>query len=202
LVFFGLVVPEAETEPEVEIEYIPPEPGYRAFKWYLSFALSPIFSLYDNLALQPEAVMALPSGMFQFGFIRSAKNSFFGLGLEAALSLFTFNAVYPTDWQYYEYQTPMRAIAFNVNLAAQKRTYNEKMAFKFRFGAGYTFISTNEEIDYPFISRPFNLNIGASFQWLAGRKFFMETGADMIYWFSGEESSGAIRPFAGLGWRF
>ena len=133
----------------------------------------------------------------QLGFIGAAENSFLGFGMEAALSFYSFDVTYQTYYQKEYLQ--VFAAAFEANLILQKLTDSKRAAFRFRAGVGYTFLlGESYEGELP---QPFHINVGVSFLIFAGR-FYLQTGADMIYWVDNEEKAGALRPLIGLGWKY
>lgn len=195
-VFLGLVKDEPEPEPE-EIEPIPPPPSYDAVDQYFALSFTPLFSLYETIVFQHEATSVLSAATLQLGFIRTAENSFLGFGMEAAMSLYSFNVTHQTYFQEEYFQ--IFAAAFEANLLIQKLTDSKRMAFRFRAGGGYTFLFNDHYQDS--LPKPFHINVGASFLLFAGR-FYLQTGADMICWIYNEEKAGALRPLIGIGWKY
>ena len=196
--FFGIIAVKDETDAE-EIEKREPLPLKKFADWYLAAGFSPLFSTFDYIALMPEAVTSVTAASLQIGFIRTPENGFFWVGLEAALSLFTFNVTTPN---HQSQNSEVNAVSIDANLIFQKLSFNEMTAFKFRFGLGITALSGDANIQNILVSDPFHLNIGTAFTWYALKHLYLETGIDMIYWILDEDSSGAIRPSVCIGIKF
>jgi hypothetical protein len=91
-------------------------------------------------------------------------------------------------------QNAVHSMVFGLNLLAQKWFPNEKMAFTYRLGSGYTILSDWQHI---------HINTGISFLWVFALNLYMETGFDYNHWFTESPfGSGCLRPWAGIGWRF
>jgi len=197
-----ITIIEEETQRETdndEADKPPSLPSYKSVDWYLSVSYAPLFSVFGHIFLLPEAVTTLSAAAFNLGFINTAENSFLGFGLEASLFFASFYIISP---DYQEQYFPVNAMTIDANLVVQKKTFNEMMAFKFRFGAGINILSGDYEIQNILNSDLFHVNIGASFLLSASKFFFLETGINMVYWILNEETSGSIRPFIGIGLKF
>ncbi|MDR2542009.1 MAG: hypothetical protein LBC80_00940 [Treponema sp.] len=159
-------------------EETPRAPRIRKSDLYLNFAYTPLFPTFDIPDFPPDVTKTLSGFAVKFGFVNYANKKFLGWGLESALSFYSFDAV--------------QLVTLDANLLFQTLVPSYKTALKFRFGAGVSYINN--------IS--FHYNAGISFLWLAGRSFYMETGADLVFWIYDEKEAGSLRPFIGIGWRF
>jgi hypothetical protein len=89
--------------------------------------------------------------------------------------------------------SPAQFLALGLNLLTQKWFPNEKIAFTFRAGGGYTMLPDWRQI---------HINMGISFLWVFALNLYMETGFDYNHWFTESPfGTGCIRPWVGLGWR-
>jgi hypothetical protein len=87
-----------------------------------------------------------------------------------------------------------QSMSFGANLLAQKLLPNEKMAFTFRAGGGYTMLQDWRHV---------HLSMGVSFMWVFALNLYVETGVDYVHWFTESPfGSGCLRPGIGIGWRF
>ncbi|MCL2411356.1 MAG: hypothetical protein FWC97_06900 [Treponema sp.] len=156
-----------------------PELRYRSVDLYLALAFTPLFSTFGNLNFLPDTTAIFSGAAIKFGFVRNTENNFIGWGMEAAFSMFSF-AVNQT-------------VMLDTNLFLQKRLPNERtqLALRYRIGIGFTSGALN--------NLSWQTNIGLSFLWFTGRSFYMDAGADLVYW---TDESGALRPFIGMGWKF
>ena len=188
--FFGI---KDDEETKIKRKLFLRSNGY--FGWFIAAGYTPLFSVFDNIVFMPDAVISLPACALKISFIKTAENSFFGFGMEAAASFFSFNTVLESVHN-------VNALEIGANLIVQKQTFNRKMAFKFRFGAGYAILFGDAIAINILDANPFNLNIGTAFVWFAAKHFYIETGVDMVCWILNKNTSGAIRPSVCIGLRF
>jgi hypothetical protein len=114
-----------------------------------------------------------------------AKWDFFDPGVELAAAWCLANADSGGQTQ---------SLVLGLNLLAQKWLPNEKMAFRFRVGSGYTLLADLQNI---------HINMGISFLWVFALNLYLETGLDYHHWFTESPfGSACLRPWIGLGWRF
>jgi hypothetical protein len=154
---------------------------------FLAAAWMPLSSLYDEEENRfpghnPSAIGA--AGRLGMTF---SKWNLFNPGLELAASWCLVN----TDSAG---QSASQPLVLGLNLLAQKWFPNEKTAFTFRLGSGYTILPDWQHI---------HINLGVSFMWVFALNLYMETGFEYNHWFTESPfGSGCLRPGIGLGWRF
>jgi len=163
-----------------------PPPPVKYFDCYLGVSFMPLLPLYgmDTISM-PGASLRIGLVYRLLGFAR--------FGMEAAGS-------------WYQLDDDKHSIIADLCLIGQKQTYDEKIAFTFRLGAGYTFLIGDEpehaeNIDN-FDKPSFHLNTGASVLWLLWKNLYLETGLDFLYMAVNGEGVSCFRPFAGFGIKF
>jgi len=141
----------------------------------------------------------IPSGAtFRLGFIY---NNYQGanFGMEVAASWYTLDK--------FEYDASIRVHggATILNIVMQTWLYKQKVALMFRTGGGYIFhfveVDTGRH-SYSTGSVIPQMNVEASFLWLALERFYLETGLGLNYFISQDSSSICFRPCLGFGWQF
>jgi hypothetical protein len=169
----------------------PPAPSWISYfkkpEFYISFSIMPTISLYGNANWMAVQDVAMSWIAFRLGSVFTRKDAPVGMGFEIAVS-----------WQEIETE---RVMLLDFNLLAQVHAPNDVMAFKFRAGIGYCPPVVTDNIDY-YNWQLFYINIGVHFRVLLFKYFYLETGVDCVYWPGAEIQSGALRPMAGLGFRF
>jgi hypothetical protein len=161
------------------------ERRHRTAKIHLGAAYSPLFATFETLFLSGTTTTLSAAGL-KFGFINIAEKKSFGWGLEAGVSLYSLAEV--------------QATAIDANVLLQKQLQNN-IALRYRFGAGFTSVNNSANTASTLSRSPY-INTGASFLWFAGKHFYIETGADLIYWVFHDNTAGSLRPFVGFGLQF
>lgn len=170
-----------ETSMSINVNLPPPPPSVKkAVDVFLTAAWLPMFVTYGDIDwLTKQSI--LPGAAIRLGFIfNNLELDVIDIGTEVSAS-------------WLNDESPMWAI--DVNLLAQKLTLNEKMAFRFRLGAGYGFLQS-----FDWMSA--HMNIGGSFLFNVWKQMFIEIGIDSVYWYENKDNKGSLRPWVGMGWRF
>ena len=135
---------------------------------------------------------------FRLGFIY---NNYKGVnpGLEVAASWYTL------DKSQDDASIRVHAGATILNIVMQPWLSNQRAAFMFRTGGGYIFqfgeVNTKQH-SYSIGSVIPQMNVEASFLWLALERFYFETGIGINYLISQDSTSMCFRPWFGIGWQF
>jgi hypothetical protein len=166
------------------IRSLPDRPQINLFLTAAWMPLSPIY--YEEEKRFPGHKLSASGAAGRFAATFS-KWDLFSPGLELAASWSSVNADSGE-------QSAAHSMVFGLNLLAQKWFPNERMAFTFRLGSGYTILQDWQHM---------HINMGVSFLWVLALNLYMETGLDYNHWFTESPfGSGCLRPWAGLGWRF
>jgi hypothetical protein len=177
----------------VGIVFTPPEPVEederpKKPELFVSAAWMPLFPLYHEEEVRLSGKKLFPAGAaLRFG-VAFPKQNAFSLGLELAVSWYSFAS---------DGQGMVQFFSPGLNFLAQKWFPSGRAAISFRLGAGYG-VQYNNTVTFPGLV---NTNMGISFKWLIIKGLYIETGLDYVHWFS-ENPSGCFRPWIGMGWQF
>ncbi|MCL2186105.1 MAG: hypothetical protein FWB86_09680 [Treponema sp.] len=165
-------------------------------------------SLNPVIPLSGEVYDFFGSGLFlsgltaAFEFVSSKRATFNG-GVEFSASIFFINnalkfATSLEDW-FKNLSTMDYSVAFteiNLNILFQKRIFNEKVAFTFRFGCGTsTFYGLGENVFSA------HLNVGGSLLFMIVDIFHLDIGVDLSHYFI-VPAADFIKPKIGFAWKF
>jgi hypothetical protein len=157
-------------------------PGRFKANLFFGAAWLPSFAIYDDVNFFGQGI-SLAGVAARFGAVWAKADYFnFNPGLELAVSYNFFD------------DSQVHLLGFGLNLLAMKRLPGDRTALTFRLGAGYSVISPDDGAAHT--------NIGLSFLLFVTDYLFLETGLDYTHCFTPPPSSGCLRPWVGVGWRF
>jgi len=190
-VFAPPVVPDETPEPPA-----PREPKKQNV--IVGMAWAPLYPIDGRMREILGKEFVSSGATFRVGFIY---NNHKGVnpGLEVAASWYSFDKFQE------DASIRVQAGATILNIVMQAWFSNQRAAFMCRTGGGYIFqigeINTRQR-SYAIGSVIPQMNLEASFLWLALERFYFETGAGLNYFISQDSYSMCFRPWVGFGWQF
>ncbi|GHV69338.1 hypothetical protein AGMMS49928_11230 [Spirochaetia bacterium] len=170
--------------------------------FYVGLDYAPLFPLYGELnQLLDQPVFPL-GGQIRFGIV-PFKQVFGYLGLELVAGWHYFHTAFDN------YEVSFQMPGAELNILFQKWLSNRVMALTFRIGGGFGMVTDfhfsysrgNNSEPMSFLSP--RAAAGVSFLYLMTRSFFVEAGAEYMYWFTVDYPSPQyLRPRIGAGWKF
>jgi len=170
----------------------------KPINFYFSAAWAPLFPIYGGLEQIFGNEFYGGGAALRFGAFYN-KIKWFNPGLELSTSWYVIKKIQDND------DIVIQAGVTCFNFVLQKWTDNRKMAFTLRLGGGLAFhvgrISNSDRYS-PMGSLVPQINLEASFIWLAMKQLYLETGLGCILFLSDTDFSSCLRPWLGLGWKF
>jgi hypothetical protein len=165
---------------------------------FLSAAWSPIFPVYGRIQEIFGNELFTVGASVRFGLLYN-KLQWFHPGLELSTSWYALNKVQEND------TIGIQAGVTGFNIVAQKWLSGQKMALTFRAGGAFAFQVGKlefEQYSYSMGSLAPQINLEASFLWLALKQFYAEAGLGFNHLMNEDGNSGCLRPWIGMGWQF
>ena len=165
---------------------------------FLSAAWAPLFPVYGGMKQTFGRGLQAYGATLRFGVLYN-KPQWFHPGLELSTSWYALNKAQHND------TVGIQAGVTGFNIIAQTWLPNRKMAVTLRAGAALAFqvgeVNTGQRL-YSMGSLIPQINLEASFLWLALRQFYGEAGLGFNHLMNQNNNSGCLRPWLGVGWRF
>jgi len=165
---------------------------------FLSAAWTSLFPVYGGMQKVFGHEWYAYGATLRFGVLYN-KPLWFHPGIEVSTSWYALNKVQRND------TIGIQAGVTGFNILTQTWLPNRKMAVTLRAGAALAFqvgeVNTGQYL-YSMGSLIPQINLEASFLWLALKQFYMETGLGFNHLMNQNSSSGCLRPWLGAGWRF
>jgi len=164
---------------------------------YVSAAWAPIIPLYGRLQEIFGIGFNAAGASVRFGALFN-KLRWFSPGIELSTSWYALNNDQSGD------KIGVQSGVTGLNIVAQKKLH-PKMAVTVRAGAAIAFQVGEINIeDYSYTTGGLipQLNVEASFLWLAYKKMYLEAGIGFTHLFGKDDNSGCLRPWIGVGWQF
>jgi hypothetical protein len=184
----------------------PPPVRSKKIEFFMTAAWIPSFTIYDEENRLFGEKMSFLGAAVRAGAVL-VKGNYFNPGLELAASYNAFDKISGGK---------INLWMFGLNLLALKRLPDDRMAIRFRLGAGYSLpLSKNvlpddtlSDIILPYETpesfsgrQSVYTNMGVSFFFLVLKHLYLEAGLDYANWFM-FPPSGSFRPWIGVGFRF
>jgi hypothetical protein len=169
------------------------------FGFYLSAAWSPLIPVYGGIQEIFGNEFYAYGASVRFGALYNKINWWFIPGLEFSTSWYALNKSQGGD------TVGIYAGVIGINIVAQKKLPNPKMAVTLRAGGALAF-----QIGETNIADETNtigglapqINVEASFLYLVWKQLYAEAGLTFTFHLNQNNSSGYIRPWLGAGWKF
>jgi hypothetical protein len=171
----------------------------KTFSFYLSAAWSPLIPLYGGIQEIFGNEFYAAGASMCFGAFYNKLNWWFSPGLEFSSSWYALNKTQGGD------TVGIQAGATGFNIIAQKRFFSQKMAVTLRAGGALAFQigeTTIGQESYAIGGLAPQLNLGASFLYQVWKQLYLETGVSFTFHMNQNNSSGYLRPWFGIGWKF
>jgi len=164
--------------------YIKNPGGFEASGGPFDIGFNPKSDIYISLAYTP-LIPSFVGAAARFGMVPLKKT--FGF----------FGAELSVNWHYL---TSRQLIGAELSILYQKWLSGRNTAFTVRAGGGMAATaasqSSESETDSESMDTMLPLaKVGPGFLWLINKRFFMEAGIDVIFWFTGKSTPGFIRPW-------
>jgi len=167
--------------------------------FYLNAAWSPLIPLYGGIQEVFGNNFYAQGASLRFGAFYNKQNWLFIPGLELSTSWFALNKTNGGD------TVLIQAGVTGINIVAQKKLPNSKMAITLRAGGALAFqtgeIDTADETNTIGGLAP-QFKAEASFLYQVWKNFYAETGLSFTFHLNKNNSSGYLNPWLGAGWKF
>jgi hypothetical protein len=183
--------------PDETPEFAPSE-SEKPLNLYVSAAWSPILPVYGRMQEIFGSELYAAGASVRFGVLYN-KPQWFSPGLELSTSWYSLNNAQGND------KIGIQAGVTGFNIVAQKWLPGRKMALTFRAGGAFAFQIGEldlEEYSYTMGNLVPQINVEASFLWLALKQLYAEAGIGLNHLMNEDNYSGCLRPWLGAGWRF
>jgi len=164
---------------------------------YFGASWTPLFPLSGRMKEVFENNFYIAGASLRFGALYS-KPKFFYPGIEFSASYYDLKNAQSAD------TIAVKTGLAGINIVAQKPLF-KRMAVTLKAGASVLFqVSEITVEDYSFWTGGMapQINAEASFSLFATKKMYLEAGVGYNHILNKDGSSGVIRPFIGLGWKF
>jgi len=165
---------------------------------YMKFSYAPVVPISGELYDVFGSNLFLPGFSFSLETI-STKRSTFNGGIELAASYYLIDPAMSLVPDVSDIDASTSAIGVDINIALQKQFLHGRMAVTFRFGVGFSFMSSSG--DYTTDESVIHLNLGLSSLFWISKIVYFETGADFNH-NQTTNPSDIIKPRIGLVLRF
>jgi len=165
---------------------------------FLSAAWSPVFPVYGGMQEIFGNELFTTGASVRFGVLYS-KPQWFHPGIELSTSWYALNNAQDND------TIGIQAGVTGFNIVAQTWFPGQKTALTFRAGGAFAFQVGKlgfEQYSYSMGSLAPQINLEASFLWLALKQLYAEAGLGFNHLMNEDGNSGCLRPWIGAGWRF
>jgi hypothetical protein len=166
-------------------------------EFFFEAAWAPVIPAYGEVYQLFGEQIYFSGAALRFGLLFTKQNSI-RLGLETLISWYALNNVFYD--QTINVQAGLIDLCFLMQLDISQR-----LALSLGLGGGFT-LQTSDFYDegelYMFDRIAPHLNIDASFIYFTTKRWFLELGINYLFFISSDDSSGYIRPWLGLGFKF
>ena len=164
---------------------------------YVSASWTPLFPLSGRMKEVFENKFYIAGASFRFGVLYN-RIKFFNPGVELSVSWYDLKNTQGVD------TIALKTGLAGINITAYKPLF-KNMAVTLKAGASILFQVaeiTIEEYSYWTGGQVPQINAEASYIWFASKQLYLEAGAGYNHIFNKDSSSGVLRPFIGVGWKF
>ena len=164
---------------------------------YVSASWTPLFPLSGRMKEVFENKFYIAGASFRVGVLYN-RIKFINPGVELSVSWYDLKNTQGFD------TIALKTGLAGINIVAQKPLF-KRMAVTLKAGASVLFqvveINT-EEYSYWTGGQVPQINAEVSYIWFASKQLYLEAGAGYNHIFNKDNSSGVLRPFVGVGWKF
>jgi len=165
---------------------------------YVSAAWTPLISLYGRMQEIFGNEFYAAGASVRFGALYN-KPRLICPGVEFSTSWYALNSDRDSDI------IGMQTLVTGLNILAQKKFFNQKMAVTLRAGFAFAFQIGEIHIeDYSYTTGGLSpqINFEASYLWFAYKRLYLEAGIGFTHLIDKENNSGCLRPRLGAGLQF